>query len=134
MSKLWQGFKRVIFWSYERGSWPYDVMVIAIVIFVLLSPPRWFHDQPQATALASSAVEFLSEDPVSRTSTYRLDAKVLPSEKRSVKPTPELERETHDILGKSVEGLKGQTFQVRRIEPVRADDGSVAYYDVTIHQ
>ncbi len=133
MRGLWQGLKRTIFWSYERGSWPYDLMVIVIVLFVLVTPSRWFHDQPQSTALASSAVQLVSQDPDSDTTTYRLDASVLPPQKRTVKPTPELERETHDILGRAVENLKGQTFQVRRIDPVRAEDGSVTYYDVTIH-
>jgi hypothetical protein len=133
MRRLWQGLKRTIFWSYERGSWPYDLMVIIIVVFVLVTPTRWFHDQPQSTALASSAVQLISQDPATETATYRLDASVLPAQKRTAKATPELERETHDILGRAVENLKGQTFQVRRIDPIRAEDGSVTFYDVTIH-
>lgn len=108
-------------------------MVIAIVIFVLATPRHWFHDLPQSTALASSDVQLQSEDALSGTRTYRLDANLLPAQKRTPKPTPELERETHDILARAVEDLKGRTFQVRQIDPVRASDGSVAYYDVTIH-
>jgi hypothetical protein len=133
MRRLWQGLLRTFFWSYERGSWPYDLMVIAVAAFVLLTPRHWFHDQPQSTALASSEVQLVSEDSSLHTTTYRLDAKILPLTKRTVKPTPELERETHDILGRAVEELKGQTFQVRRIDPVRSEDGSVVYYDVTVH-
>ncbi len=132
MRSLWQGLVRTIFWSYERGSWPYDVMVIVIVLFVLATPRHWFHDQPQSSALASSGVQEVSEDAVARTQTYRLDAKLLAPEKRATKSTPELERETHDILGRTVESLKDHTFQVLRIDPVRGDDGSVLYYDVTI--
>lgn len=108
-------------------------MVIAIVIFVLATPRHWFHDQPQSTALANSEVQLQSEDALSGTRTYRLDANLLPAQKRTPKPTPELERETHDILARAVEDLKGRTFQVRQIDPVRASDGSVAFYDVTIH-
>jgi len=133
MRRLWQGLVRTVFWSYERGSWPYDLMVIAIVIFVLLTPGRWFHDQPQSSALASSDVQVVSEDTASQTSTYRLDAKVLPANKRTAKPTPELEREIHDILGRAVGALNGQTFQVRGIDVVLAGDGSVLYYDVIVH-
>jgi len=77
-------------------------------------------------------VQLVREDSSHRTSTYRLDAKILPAAKRTAKPTPELERETHDILGRAVEELKGQTFQVSRIDPVRSEDGSVVYYDVTV--
>ena len=133
MHKIWRGFVSTIFWSYERGSWPYDLVVIAIVIFVLLSPRRWFHDQSQAVSLASSDIQLVEEDPGNRTRTYRLDANVLPIEKRATHPTPELERETHDILGRTVEDLKGHTFQVQRIDPVRSADGPILYYDVTVH-
>jgi len=31
-----------------------------------------------------------------------------------------------------VEDLKGRTFQVRQIDPVRAEDGSIEYYDVSV--
>jgi len=108
-------------------------MVVAIVLFVLLTPRNLFHDQPQTIALASSDVQLLSEDSENHTRTYRLDAKVLQPEKRAKVPTPELERETHDILSRAVEDLKERTFQVTRIDPLRAPDGSVVYYDVTVH-
>ena len=124
---------RTIFWSYERGSWPYDVLVIAIVIFVLGSPRAWFHDQPRSGAGAGSSVELISEDPGSQTRTYRLSATALSPEKRAAKPTPELERETHNILGRTIGDLHDQSFQVVRINPVLATDtGAVMYYDVTV--
>ena len=37
MRSLWRGIVRTVFWSYERGSWPYDLMVVLIVIFVLFA-------------------------------------------------------------------------------------------------
>jgi len=122
----------VVFWSYDRGTWPYDLMVVAIVLFVLLTPARWFRDQPQAGPQLSADVQLLSEDFANQTHVYRLEAKVLPPEKRTPKATPELERETHDILGHTVDGLKGHIFQVLSIRPVRGDDGSVSYYEVTV--
>ena len=133
MRALWRGISRTIFWSYDRGSWTYDLMVIAIVLFVLATPRHWFHDEPQTTAVVSADVQFLSADSDNQTRTYRLDARALRPEKRATSATPELERETHDILGRTVEELKERTFQVRRIDPVRGDDGSVLYYDVTVH-
>ncbi len=133
MRALWQGIVRTIFWSYERGSWPYDVVVIVIVLFVLATPPHWFHDQPQVSAFASSKVQFRSQDFAGQTRTYRMDASVLPVDKRASSETPELERETHDILARTVDDLRDQSFQVVRIEPVRSKDGSIASYDVTVH-
>jgi hypothetical protein len=100
---------------------------------VLVTPTRWFHDQPQATAAFASKVQLQSEDPASQTHTYRLDATALAPEKRAARATPELERETHDILARTVDELKDQTFQVVHIEPVSAQDGSILYYDVTVH-
>ncbi|MFZ3216958.1 MAG: hypothetical protein WA192_12950 [Candidatus Acidiferrales bacterium] len=129
---MWRAIVRTIFWSYERGSWPYDVAVILIVLFVLVTPTRWFHDQPHDSASASVKVQLQSVDPARQTHTYRVDATALPLEKRSAHATPELERETHDILARTVDELKDQTFHVVHIEPVPAQDGSVLYYDVTI--
>jgi len=57
---------------------------------------------------------------------------MLPLPKRSTHPTPELERETHDILGRTVDDLKGHTFQVMRIDPVANPNGAIAYYDVSV--
>jgi hypothetical protein len=133
MRALWQRIVRTIFWSYERGSWPYDVVVLVIVLFVLATPPHWFHDQPQVSAFANSKVQFRSQDFAGQTRTYRMDASVLPLEKRASSETPELERETHDILARTVDDLRDQSFQVLRIEPVRSQDGSIASYDVTVH-
>lgn len=44
--KVKRGFVRAVFWSYERGSWQYDVIVLAIVAFIFLSPRSWFQDRP----------------------------------------------------------------------------------------
>jgi hypothetical protein len=133
MRTFWRGLIRTVFWSYERMTWQYDLMVIAIVVFVLLAPRGWFHDQPHLSALASASVEFVSEDSATQARTYRIDAASLPPEKRATKWTPELERQTHDILGRTVDELKGRTFQVRHIDPVLASDGSVVAYSVTVH-
>jgi hypothetical protein len=132
MNKLWRGFVGTVFWAYERGSWPYDVMVLAILAFVLLTPRSWFHDQPQANSFKDSGVRLISQDAAGQTRTYRVDAKLLDPKQREAKPTPELERETHDILSRNVDDLRGQRFQVLRITAVHADDGSLESYDVIV--
>jgi CDP-diacylglycerol--glycerol-3-phosphate 3-phosphatidyltransferase len=43
---LWNAF----FWTFERATWQYDVMVIAILAFVWLTPPDWIRD-PMAYGL-----------------------------------------------------------------------------------
>jgi hypothetical protein len=37
---LWNTF----FWTYNRATWQYDLMVIAILAFVWLTPPDLLHD------------------------------------------------------------------------------------------
>ena len=37
---LWHAF----FWTYERATWQYDLMVIAILAFVWITPPGWLRD------------------------------------------------------------------------------------------
>lgn len=133
MNKLWQGVARTVFWSYERGSWPYDVMVLAILAFVLLTPRNWFHDQPQSRPFQQSAVELIRQQP-GGLETYRLDANLLDPQKGVTKKTPELERKTHDILSRDIQELRGQRFQVVLIVPVRANDGSIQSYDVTVRR
>jgi hypothetical protein len=34
--------KKILFWSYERGSLPYDVMCVLILAFIFLSPNSIF--------------------------------------------------------------------------------------------
>jgi len=35
---------RALFWTYERATWQYDLMVIAILSFVWLTPSDWLGD------------------------------------------------------------------------------------------
>jgi hypothetical protein len=50
LEKTWKkvklGFLRTVFWAFERGTWQYDLMVIAILAFIFLSPRAWFNDRP----------------------------------------------------------------------------------------
>jgi CDP-diacylglycerol--glycerol-3-phosphate 3-phosphatidyltransferase len=39
-----------IFWTHDRATWQYDVMVMAILAFVWLTPPDWLND-PTASGL-----------------------------------------------------------------------------------
>jgi hypothetical protein len=129
MRRAWRFVVRLVFWSYERGSLPYDLMVIAILAFVLLTPRKWYNDQP-AVGLRPTAgqIQLLNVDPATSTELFRVDASLLTPPRR----TPELEQETHALLSRSVESLHGQLFQIVQIQPVRAADGSVVGYDVRI--
>ncbi len=131
MRVSWQGIRNTIFWSYDRGTWPYDIAVILVVAFVFLSPRSWFNDQPQSIASPQAAkVWLLLDDPNSKSQVYRVDVDLLSIPKR----TPELEKETHDVLRKNVEELRNRKFEIKRIERVLGEDGSILYYDIFVKQ
>src|ERR1700732_724153 len=129
MRTLWRGIVRVVFWSYERGTWQYDVAVVGIVLFVLFSPRLiHFNDQPTVGPPPSPAMVELRTVAPGRVATYRVDARLLASPIR----TPELEHDLHATVQKNVEDLHGGRFEILGIEPIREEDGTVAYYDVSI--
>lgn len=47
MSRIWRTLKGYLFWTYDRGSFHYDVMVTLILAFIFVAP-RFidFKDQP----------------------------------------------------------------------------------------
>src|SRR5690242_9246559 len=118
MRKLWRGIVNTFFWSFERGSWPYDVLVAAILIFLLATPRRWFQDGPRPSLPASSDIQLLEENGRGSEATYRVDARLL-GQTKATSSTPELERQAHDVLSDKVPALRDRTFQVQRIDFVR---------------
>jgi hypothetical protein len=122
-----QIFNRIFFWSYERGTWQYDLAVILIVLFVLATPTRWFHDQPQVgLPVNSSQVELLSKSGI--TEIYKVDARVLAPPER----TPALQNDLHNALQKSSPALNDGRFSIGKIEPIRDETGTVIAYQVEI--
>jgi len=122
-----QYLNRVFFWSYERGTWQYDVAVILILVFVLLTPVRWFHDQPQVgLPVNSTQVELLSKS--GSTEIYKVDARVLAPPER----TPALQNDLHNALQKASPALNDGRFSIGKIEPIRDESGTVIAYQVEI--
>jgi len=37
-----KALSRVLFWTYPRGSWQYDVLCVLIILFIFLTPARVF--------------------------------------------------------------------------------------------
>jgi hypothetical protein len=129
MRTIWRTIVRVLFWSYERGTWQYDLAVAGIVLFVLFSP-FYIHysDQPSVGPLPASALVELRAVAVGQISTYRVDARLLASPVR----TPELEHDLHETVQKNVPDLNHGHFEILRIEPIHGDGGTIAYYDVSV--
>jgi hypothetical protein len=129
MAGIGQIFTRTFFWTYERGTWQYDVAVVLILIFVLLTPRAWFHEQPQIGINAvPGEVKQLSSGADS--DTYRVDARLLAPPVQ----TPALENGLHNALTKTLPELRNRRFSISRIEAVRDAGGTVIAYDVEVHR
>lgn len=130
MRTLWRALTRTVLWDYDRGTVPYDFMVLAIVAFVFLSPRVWFNDRARITAGDyAAAVEVIADDRAIGSRTYRIDARLL-------MPAPldaQSERRVHEFLGRNVESLRGRNFRIEKMSPHRREDGTV-FYDVTVKQ
>jgi len=119
--------KRIFFWSYERGTWQYDVAVGLILVFVLLTPTRWFHDQPQiGPPLNPTQVELISK--MGEHEVYKVDARILAPPER----TPALQNDLHNALQNASPALRDGRFAIGKIEPIRDESGTVVAYRVEI--
>jgi hypothetical protein len=56
MRKILTILKKTWYWSYERGSWQYDVMCVLILAFIFLVPARVF-DDPEARPRWATSLE-----------------------------------------------------------------------------
>jgi len=129
MSAIGRVLYRTFFWSYERGSWQYDIAVILIVLFVVATPRGWFRDQPQVGEPATAGeVERLSE--AGETQVYRVDARLLAPPER----TPALQNDLHNAMQKARPDLSDGHFSIGRIEAIRDAEGNVIAYRVEIRR
>jgi len=126
MASLGQILSKTFFWSYERGTWQYDVAVILILAFVLATPRSWFHDKPESGGPASPGqVLLISRD--GNRQTYRVDAHIL------APPTKlALQNGLHTALQEALPELHNGNFSIAKIEPVHDDQGTVVAYQVEI--
>ena len=129
MRTLWRTIVRVVFWSYERGTWQYDVAVVGIVLFVLFSPVFiHYSDQPSVGPTPAQALVQLRTIEPGQVTTYRVDARLLATPIR----TPELEHDLHETVQKNVQDLNHGHFEILHIEPIRGEGETIAYYDVSV--
>jgi hypothetical protein len=130
MASIGQILSRTFFWSYERGTWQYDVAVILILIFVLATPAGWFRDEPQVGIAPSAAGEVQRLSSAAGHDTYRVDARVLAPPVQ----TPALENDLHNALKKTLPELQNGRFSILKIDPVRDEGGAVIAYDVEVRR
>ncbi len=112
MRRIWREITGFIWWTYERGSLRYDIMVGLILAFIFFTPRYVFRDQPHA------AVE------MTRPGVYRVEADSL------VPAGPELDAMVTRLLRERT----GRDVHVQRLEPLKDAGGTLLAYRVWVQQ
>jgi hypothetical protein len=119
VNRVWRTIKGFIFWSYERGTVQYDIMVTLILIFVFLSPRLInFNDRPVQHNPGSTGVvvypdgmgEFI----------YQIEAGAIPQGD---------DAGVRAALLRVIEPISG-SVRISRFEAVKDDRGHVVSYRV----
>jgi hypothetical protein len=117
------------FWTYERGSLHYDVMVTLILLFLFLAP-RFidFKDRPVA-GLGLQPTQVLVRHAGDNAGSERLVYTVRAADLEGV-TGPALQ----DAAMKIIQPISGGPVIVERITPVQDTAGHLVGYDVTVHR
>ena len=119
--------RRYIFWTYERGSLHYDVMVTLILLFLFVAP-RFidFKDKP-APEVALQPTQVLVRHAGYAAGTQHLVYTVRAADLHGASG-PALQ----DAAMKIIQPISGPVI-VERIAPVEDTHGQLVAYDVTVH-
>ena len=122
LGKVASAVHRGLFWTYERGTWQYDVMVILILAFIFLTPRSWFGDRPVSLA-PSAGIVLLDNDPAQKV--YQLRASLL---------KPEADGSVARSAQRVLEAHTGKSVEVIRVEPAMDARGQVVSYAVWVRE
>ena len=128
MSHIWRTIRSYIWWTHERMSFHYDVMVTLILLFIFLTP-IWvdFHDRPTESTPHHTAVVVRPDDTangIEKSFVYEIEAAAVSG--------------THDAeirkdLMRVVEPIAGEAT-LMRYEAVRDSKGRVISYKAWIRR
>ncbi|MBI4165434.1 MAG: hypothetical protein HY508_06840 [Acidobacteria bacterium] len=114
-----QKLANVLFWAYERGSRPYDLIVILILAFIFVTPRAWFDDRP--TLQLTDLRNHLGIVEVTRNSaggSYLVDARLVDG-----RAPQKLEDAVSEILQPRVQ----RPFIIKSVEPIREGNVLLGY-------
>jgi hypothetical protein len=113
MSRIGRTLKGYLFWTYDRGSFHYDVMVTLILMFIFIGP-RFidFKDQP-GVSLSSNGVIVSADGKM-----YQVDARAVDAQDEGMVRS-NFVRVLRPIAG---------PVTVERVEPVRDATGHIVAY------
>ncbi len=124
MGKLLRSY---LFWTYERGSFHYDVMVTLILLFLFLTPRLIdFKDRPVET-VALHASEVLVREAGSRDGNSRFRYQVRAEDMGKAKT----EEEKRTAMLRLIEPISGEVT-LEKYDEVKDASGKVIAYDAWV--
>ena len=112
MARIWREICGFVWWTYERGSLRYDIMVALILAFIFFTPREVFRDRPPAM------VEVVEQG------VYRIAADALVPDGR----------ELDAALARVLRAHEGHDVRIQRHEPVRDAAGGLLAYKVWVEK
>ena len=112
-------FRQIFFWNYPRGSWQYDVLAVAILAFIFLTPNVWFQDDPRPSSVRK--VNSFSEDSA---------LELFWVESFAVADT--LPAELNETLGALLRQRTGRELEILSVEPSVDEMGITRAYLVSV--
>ncbi len=118
---------RYFWWTEQRGSLHYDVMVTAILLFLFVSPHFInFNDRPAETAATHASEVLVREAGTSGNSSrflYQIRAEDIHN--------PATETERRAAILRAIEPISGEVT-LERYEPLRDHEGNVIAYNAWV--
>jgi hypothetical protein len=126
----WAGFKRglrgAVLWAYPRGSWQYDLILAAILIFIFLTPRAWLRKAPTLGMVDLRHKQGIIEVAHGKESwTYLVDSRLV-----QALPDQKPQDAVHRILERDLQ----KPFTLRSLEVVRDKNGVVLAYKVVVER
>jgi hypothetical protein len=117
-----------IFWSYERGSFHYDVMVTAILVFMFVSPHFIdYNDKPVETVALHASEVLVKEAGTTSSGSSRFMYQVRADDMGAART--DAERQT--AILRVIEPISGEVT-LERYEPVRDAQGKIVAYNAWV--
>jgi len=124
MRRIWRTITSFIWWSYDRGSLQYDVMVTLILLFIFLAPRKInFKDKPIERTPHPTRVVLIPD--AESGYVYQVDAQQVAGKDAAA---------IQNYLQRVIEPIIAGEVEIARYEPVRDKNGRVVAYKVWLRQ
>jgi hypothetical protein len=117
-----------IFWAYERGSFHYDIMVTAILVFMFVSPHFInYNDRPVETVALHASEVLVKEAGTSSSGSSRFMYQVRADDIGSATTDTEIKA----AIVRVIEPISGEVT-LERYDPVRDAQGKIVAYNAWV--